>query len=134
VIPGSHRWGPLDHRISADPDLALARELPGIDDDGARDVELEPGQVSFHHHMLVHGSAANTSPRRRCGWTIRFMPATSRFDRSQPPALIGPGMVLDFANRPIWLVRGTDRAGNDFTVGRESPTDAALVGLPASGA
>jgi hypothetical protein len=118
VIPGSHRAGPLDHRISDDPSLALARELPGFDGTAARDVELAPGQISFHHAMLVHGSNANTSARRRRGYAIRFMPATSHFDRSRPPALIGPGMVLDFANRPIWLVRGEDRAGNDFTVGR----------------
>lgn len=120
VIPGSHRTGPIDHEISPDANLALNRALPDpvVDDSLARDVELTPGQVSLHHHYLVHGSNANTSGRRRCGYTIRFMPATSYFDRTIPPTRIGHDHVIDFAARPIWLVRGTDRAGNDFTVGR----------------
>jgi hypothetical protein len=25
--------------------------------------------------------------------------------------------VIDFSKRPLWLVRGVDRAGNDFAVG-----------------
>jgi hypothetical protein len=27
--------------------------------------------------------------------------------------------VIDFSQRPIWLVRGRDHAGNDFNVGKQ---------------
>lgn len=120
VIPGSHRAGALEHGISPDPDLALNRALgdADVDDSLARDVELMPGQVSLHHHLLVHGSNANTSGTRRCGYTVRYMPATSHFDRTLPPTRIGHDHVIDFAARPIWLVRGRDRGGNDFSAGR----------------
>ena len=67
--------------------------------------------------MTVHGSNANPSGQRRCGYAIRYMPATSLFDRSLSPTRIARNQVLDYANRPIWLVRGEDRAGNDFSAG-----------------
>jgi phytanoyl-CoA dioxygenase PhyH len=127
ILPGSHLRGPLAHDIDDNPALALNRGLgrADVDEALARDIEMEPGQVSLHHHMLIHGSTANTSGRRRCGYTIRFMPATSHFDRTIPPTRIAEAQVIDFARRPIWLVRGEDRAGNDFLVGhdaREAPT------------
>jgi len=28
--------------------------------------------------------------------------------------------VIDFSQRPIWLVRGQDSAGNDFNVAKEA--------------
>jgi ectoine hydroxylase-related dioxygenase (phytanoyl-CoA dioxygenase family) len=120
VIPGTHQNGLLAHDTSADESLALNQGLARgvVDESAARDVELEPGQVSLHDSMLVHGSNANPSGKRRCGYAIRYMPATSLFDRTIPPTRIAHNQVLDFSQRPIWLVRGHDRAGNDFTVGR----------------
>jgi ectoine hydroxylase-related dioxygenase (phytanoyl-CoA dioxygenase family) len=120
VVPGTHRRGLLEHETSTDPSLALDKGLKdgAFDEASAYDVELEPGQISLHDAMVVHGSNANTSGRRRCGYAMRFMPATSLFDRSLPPTRIAHNQVLDFSQRPIWLVRGEDRAGNDFRPGR----------------
>jgi hypothetical protein len=127
VLPGSHLRGELAHGVRDDPSLALnlAVDPAEVDETTARDVELKPGQVSFHHHALIHGSNANTSGRPRRGWAIRFMPATSHFDRTVPPTRIADAQTIDFANRPIWLVRGEDRANNDFRVGHgaEHPTE-----------
>jgi len=120
VIPGTHKDGLLEHASSDDQGLALNQGLTGVDESAARDVELEPGQFSLHDVMLIHGSNANTSGKRRCGWAIRYMPATSLFDRSIPPTRIARNQVIDFSQRPIWLVRGQDRAGNDFSVGKET--------------
>ncbi len=119
VIPGSHRDGMMQHSSSDDPGLALNQGLSGVDETRAVDIELEPGQVSLHDVMLVHGSNANRSGQRRCGYAIRYMPATSLFDRSLSPMRIAQNQVLDYAQRPIWLVRGQDRAGNDFTAGKD---------------
>jgi hypothetical protein len=119
VVPGTHRQGLMDHTTSDDEGLALNQGLAEPVDEGrVVDVVLEPGQFSLHDAMLVHGSNANRSGRRRCGYAIRYMPATSLFDRSIPPTRIARNQVIDFSQRPIWLVRGQDRAGNDFSVGK----------------
>jgi hypothetical protein len=120
VIPGSHRRGLMAHSRTDDPDLVLNQGLSGVDETRAFDVQLEPGQVSLHDVMTVHGSNANRSGQRRCGYAIRYMPATSLFDRSLSPTRIAHNQVLDYAQRPIWLVRGQDRAGNDFGIGKEA--------------
>jgi non-haem Fe2+, alpha-ketoglutarate-dependent halogenase len=40
--------------------------------------ELRAGEVSLHTDLLLHGSGANTSDRRRCGITIRYIAAEVR--------------------------------------------------------
>ncbi|MEQ8660987.1 MAG: phytanoyl-CoA dioxygenase family protein [Gammaproteobacteria bacterium] len=120
VIPGSHRMGEFSHARSTRDDLVLNNVLddPRIDLDRARDVVLAAGQVSLHDVDLVHGSQPNTSGRRRAGFAVRYMPATSRYDRSIDPGQASNSVPLEFARRPIWLVRGHDRdGGNDFTTG-----------------
>ena len=120
VIPGSHaerRHYP--HRQVDGSNLALDRALtPDSFEEGeARDVVLEAGQMSLHDVYLLHGSAANTSTRRRAGIALRYMPASSLFDREMTTPNTTPGLKTAFATRPIWLLRGEDRAGNDFRVG-----------------
>ena len=119
VVPRTHRSGLMQHVSTDEAGLALNQGLDEdeFDDSGAVDILLEPGQISLHDSMLVHGSNANRSSKRRCGYAIRYMPATSHFDRAIPPTRIANNQVIDFSQRPIWLVRGQDRAGNDFSVG-----------------
>jgi hypothetical protein len=46
------------------------------------------------------------------------MPATSHFDRHRNMGAASNTAPVEFANRPIWLVRGVDRCGlNDFSAG-----------------
>jgi hypothetical protein len=46
------------------------------------------------------------------------MPATSVFERNLRPVDGKTGVAVNFANRPLWLLRGVDRSGrNDFEVG-----------------
>jgi ectoine hydroxylase-related dioxygenase (phytanoyl-CoA dioxygenase family) len=97
--------------------LDLEVDAAAYDEATARDVVLEAGQLSLHDVHLIHGSRPNRSPRRRAGLAIRYMPATSQFDRTIPPMTSYGTAVIDFSRRPLWLVRGTDRAGNDFAVG-----------------
>jgi hypothetical protein len=123
VIPGSHRRGLLPHARTPRDRVVLDLEVDpaACDAAAARDVVLEAGQLSLHDVYLVHGSRPNRSPRRRAGLAIRYMPATSHFDRTVPPLTKYGDAPVDFSRRPIWLVRGTDRAGNDFTVGHGLP-------------
>jgi len=119
VIPRTHKGGLLPHESTDEAGLALNQGLTksAIDEESAVDIKLEAGQISLHHAMVVHGSNANLSSKRRCGYAIRYMPAKSHFDRSIPPTRIANNQVLDFSQRPLWLVRGKDRANNDFVVG-----------------
>jgi ectoine hydroxylase-related dioxygenase (phytanoyl-CoA dioxygenase family) len=97
--------------------LDLEVDAGAYDAATARDVVLEAGQLSLHDVYLIHGSRPNRSPKRRAGLAIRYMPATSHFDRTVPPMTSYGTSVIDFSRRPLWLVRGVDRAGNDFTAG-----------------
>ena len=120
VNPGSHRMGEFSHAVSDREDLVLNNVLddPRLDLSTARDIVLEPGQVSLHDVDIVHGSQPNTSGRRRAGFAIRYMPSTSLYDRGIDPGQASATVPLEFARRPIWLVRGIDRhGGNDFAVG-----------------
>jgi hypothetical protein len=120
VIPGSHRGGLLQHVASTGEDLVLntAVDDPRFDERQAKDVILEPGQVSLHHVDLVHGSEPNRSEKRRAGLTIRYMPTTAVFDRALPEYQGSNDVAVPWRERPIWLVRGVDRSGrNDFTAG-----------------
>jgi len=65
VVPGSHR-GPIhDHHADGVFCGAISPDLIG--DEASRAVPLtgRAGSMSFHHVRLVHGSALNTSNRRR---------------------------------------------------------------------
>jgi hypothetical protein len=121
VIPGSHRGAKLwDHLHEDRDDLTLNQRMaPGTFDESlAVDVELEAGEMSLHDVYMIHGARANTSTRRRTGVALRYMPATSVFDRSLKPVDGKSGVPVNFANRPLWLVKGVDRSGrNNFRIG-----------------
>lgn len=116
-IPGSHRDEKLlSHHKDAGTHLALDHVLDAdhVDEAKARSNVLEAGQFSLHDVYLVHGSPPNRSPHRRAGLVLRYMPATSLFDRS----IHRPEIRVDFPSMPIFLVRGVDRhGGNSFRVG-----------------
>ena len=129
-IPGSHLGGRVyKHRKDDRPDLALdlVLEEGEADTARARDVVLDAGQFSVHDAYLVHGSNANRSTKRRAGLAIRYMPATSHFDRGMfEPTRTQNGLVIDFTRRPLWLVRGRDRSGkNDFQIGHTAKSGSA---------
>jgi len=118
VIPGSHADRALhDHLHEDRSDLTLNQRLaPGTFDEAtAVDIELKPGQMSLHDVYMIHGANPNRSQRRRTGVALRYMPSTSLFDRQLRPVHGQSGVPVNFAQRPLWLVRGVDRhGGNGF--------------------
>jgi hypothetical protein len=76
-IPGSHRLGHLTYRLSENDEAnVLNQTVEGIEKlEPAVDVELKAGEISMHSDLLLHGSEANQSARRRCGLTLRYCPA-----------------------------------------------------------
>lgn len=74
VIPGTHTIGELTTELSeTDEGNVLREKVPGAEHFGDPvDMELLAGQISIHSDLLLHGSTANGSDRRRCGVAIRF--------------------------------------------------------------
>lgn len=118
VVPRTHTSkGFYSHHKSDDPKLVLNQAITKEELDqmgSAIDLELEPGQISIHDVHLVHGSSANTSANRRAGVVFRYMPTTSVLERDLFPSdSSGAGYVVDWAKRPIFLLRGVDRSGRN---------------------
>lgn len=79
-IPGTHVLGHLTYQLSeTDNTNVLNQTVPDVEKYGAPVyVELKAGEASLHADLLLHGSEANTSDRRRCGLTLRYTPGDVR--------------------------------------------------------
>lgn len=99
-IPGSHHYGHLTYRLTEDSEDAVLNQAVENAEQFGRpvDVELRAGEVSMHSDLLLHGSEANPSDRRRCGLTLRYCAADVRAG-------------LDWNAKGI-LVSGTDPYGH----------------------
>ena len=121
VIPRSHVGQQLHEHLHEDrSDLTLNQRLAAgaFDESSAVDLELQPGEMSIHDVFMIHGAKANTSARRRTGVALRYLPTSSVFERESRPADGKTGLAVDFGNRALWLVSGTDVSGrNDLTIG-----------------
>jgi non-heme Fe2+,alpha-ketoglutarate-dependent halogenase len=108
AIPGTHHGGIREHGRAATEGnlLSVNQEAPvnAEEEAGAIDLPLHAGEASLHDGMLIHGSRPNRSDRRRCGLTLRYIPAHAR-------------QVVDNSVGKRWrpvLVSGQDRgAGYD---------------------
>jgi ectoine hydroxylase-related dioxygenase (phytanoyl-CoA dioxygenase family) len=101
VIPKSHLHG----QIAFEPSAAEEKNVLGQTVHGATQYgdspfpfEMKAGQMSLHSDLLLHGSEPNTSDRRRCGLTMRFVPPEVR-------------AANDWNQRAI-VARGNDPSGH----------------------
>ncbi|MEM7616386.1 MAG: phytanoyl-CoA dioxygenase family protein [Pseudomonadota bacterium] len=77
-IPGTHDKGVMKVQTTGE-EAVFHMETAGAEALGEPFTNsLRAGQVSLHADMLVHGSLANTSDRRRCGLTLRYCPPEVR--------------------------------------------------------
>ena len=79
-IAGSHHHGHLTYRpADTSEHSVLGQTIDCPEQYGtAVDDELKAGEVSLHSDLLLHGSEANNSDRRRCGLTLRYCTADVR--------------------------------------------------------
>ena len=100
VIAGSHRLRDRRYEEVDKHKYLFGREVIPEDIDPSKivDLELKIGECHFHDGFTIHGSNPNTSQKRRCGYTMRYMPANVRCN---DPSL-NPGHC-------IYLLRGEDR-------------------------
>lgn len=105
-IAGSHHFGHLTYRPSkADDNNVLTQTIANPEQYGpVVDDELKAGQMSMHSDLLLHGSKANDSSRRRCGLTLRYCAADVRAS-------------MEWNQKGV-LVRGKDSAGHWANVAR----------------
>ncbi|MDX6249953.1 MAG: hypothetical protein QOF10_3313 [Kribbellaceae bacterium] len=86
VVPGSHLGPTAELRDNLDVASVLGKEIAvEVDESQAVGMVLAPGDVEVHHPNIVHGSTANTSPNRRCGLTIRYIPTSTRITDPEVP-------------------------------------------------
>jgi len=69
----------------------------------AQRCELRPNEASLHDARLIHGSDPNRSNLRRCGYTMRFIPASVYLDHDQT-----------FLRHQIYLARGQGHPDNQY--------------------
>jgi ectoine hydroxylase-related dioxygenase (phytanoyl-CoA dioxygenase family) len=100
VIPGTHRET-AEYRV-IEPGGFFHSEATGVDESTAVDLQLRPNHCSLHDGRILHGAKPNTSPRRRAGYTMRYLPATTRI---RPEAN---------GDHQVWLARGRASAANDY--------------------
>jgi hypothetical protein len=79
-ISGSHHFGHLTYRPSDSAEHnVLNQTIENPEQYGQPvDDELRAGEISLHSDLLLHGSEANDSDRRRCGLTLRYCAAEVR--------------------------------------------------------
>lgn len=73
-IAGSHQQGHLTYRPSHDAEGNVLDQVVEDAEQYGELVydELQAGEISIHSDLLLHGSEANNSARRRCGLTLRY--------------------------------------------------------------
>ena len=105
VIPGSQHGGFSEYEDVADKSANIfGSQIKAdlIDESQAVYFELKPDECSLHEARIMHGAQANTSDKRRTGYTLRYFPTTTKV---HPEKNVG---------HPIWLARGVDKAGNKY--------------------
>ncbi|WP_145262918.1 phytanoyl-CoA dioxygenase family protein [Planctomycetes bacterium Pan216] len=79
-LPASHRHGHLPYRESDTAERnVLNQTVDAVERFGEpSNCVLKAGEISIHSDLLLHGSGANLSERRRCGLTLRYCPTSVR--------------------------------------------------------
>jgi hypothetical protein len=101
MIPGSHRAGRVEHKLTADTGNLLSQGqtiAAELDEAIAVDTPLQPGQMSLHHGWTFHASHPNRSKDRRIGLNMNLAAPSIRQTR--------------FAGDSAMLLRGQDRYGH----------------------
>jgi phytanoyl-CoA hydroxylase len=80
VVPGTHQMELQEMKKYTNVESVLDSEVDPalVEEDKAVDIILKAGGVSVHHPNVIHGSNENHSSLRRCGLTIRYIPATTK--------------------------------------------------------
>jgi len=104
VVPGTHDNGFSEYvQVNSDHSI-FNEEIDGSSMDLSKVVwfELNQGNYSLHDSRIIHGANANTSNKRRTGYTMRYFNTDLIFDKSHP----------DNLNHKIYHCRGENKGNN----------------------
>jgi ectoine hydroxylase-related dioxygenase (phytanoyl-CoA dioxygenase family) len=102
VIPGTQNNGFSEYESVDSAKNIFGSEIKATQFDESQAVyfELKPNECSLHEARIIHGAKANTSDKRRAGYTMRYFPTSSLVYPEKNP------------HHKLWLARGVDIAGN----------------------
>jgi ectoine hydroxylase-related dioxygenase (phytanoyl-CoA dioxygenase family) len=104
IIPRTHDNGFSDYdKVDLEKNV-FPTEIKASQRDTSKAVpcELQANEASLHDGRIMHGSEANTSALRRCGYTMRYMSTRVRFNHETS------------IHHQVYLARGRDHAGNVY--------------------
>lgn len=116
VIPSTHMGYDEKQMLPTDADNLLSVRVHVSEEELARQIEIElpAGSLSIHDSFILHGSEANTSTKRRAGFTMRYANIKT--------------VNIDIANhgKPVYYVSGADEylpaGARDIRAGKPLPT------------
>lgn len=102
VIPGTHHNGFSEYESVDGTTNTFSSQIKSdqVDESKAVYFELKSNECSLHDGRIIHGARANTSPRRRCGYTMRYFSQSMVLNRERNQT------------HKIWHCRGENVAGN----------------------
>ncbi|MEO1194093.1 MAG: phytanoyl-CoA dioxygenase family protein [Pseudomonadota bacterium] len=124
-VAGSHRWGQRFKAVSFDPSQTYMEDLPPVPDiEAARgdyriiSYDLEPGDCTLHHGLLLHAAPGNATDhsRRRAYLTrwagdgVTYNPRPNLQQMLRDPG-IPPGAPLDCDLFPVVWERDRESVG-----------------------
>ena len=96
VVPGSHKNGFSDYEsVDANKnvfDKEIKKDL--VDEEKVVWFELNRGECSLHDSRIIHGANANTSEKRRCGYTMRYFSLDMKMSPDHPRQPATQNMAL----------------------------------------
>lgn len=108
VIPGTHLQPEPSRYEDVDPaSNTFGSRIVDVPEDQAVTFELESNQCSLHDSRIIHGADANTSSRRRAGYTMRYFSQQMKYNPDHPG---NPGFK-------IWHARGANPHANPVVNG-----------------
>ncbi len=88
MLPGTHKLGATEKESWKEyEERALDGRLPE-----ERAIELEPGDCSFHHGLILHSSRTNMTDEKRWGYATHYVSAHCRYTGS--PESVNDAMLM----------------------------------------
>ncbi|MYC13419.1 MAG: phytanoyl-CoA dioxygenase family protein [Gemmatimonadetes bacterium] len=73
VIPGSHKWGRLDHVFLRETETFYAgRFAQDVDDKNQVPIEMHAGEIAIFHSHVLHRSGSNSSDKLRRSYICAY--------------------------------------------------------------
>ena len=105
----------------SDPVNENVKFIYKADQSGEQVIEVKFGHLICHNINLAYRIQGIENLTQPVEYVIRYFPATSRYLRDPATKLhrelTERYPLLNYAQMPLWLVQGEDRANNDFVTG-----------------